>query len=85
MSDEPDCYHTYLLRLWRAQCEGRWQWRASLERPSTGERAVFATLDELYNYFNTTLLECQPEADREQAFPKLSVTSKGHQKPRSTP
>ena len=38
MSDEPDAYQTYVLRLWRAKCQEKWQWRASPEGPHTGER-----------------------------------------------
>lgn len=53
MSDEPDGYHTYLLRVWRAQYSGRWLWRASLENPRTGERLTFATLDELCRYIES--------------------------------
>jgi hypothetical protein len=45
--NEPDAYQTYVVRLWRAQCHGVWQWRASLESPGTGERLAFATLGQL--------------------------------------
>jgi len=38
-------YKAYLLRLWREQEDGRW--RATLENPGSGERAGFATLEEL--------------------------------------
>ena len=47
MSEEPDAYQTYLLRLWRVQQQGRWQLRASLESPRTGERRWFADLEQL--------------------------------------
>jgi hypothetical protein len=47
MSDERDGYQAYLLRLWRAQCGGTWQWRASLESRHTGERRAFAGLEQL--------------------------------------
>jgi hypothetical protein len=50
MSDEPDAYQTYVLRLWRARCQGRWQWRASLEGPHTGERQTFARLEQLFDF-----------------------------------
>jgi hypothetical protein len=60
MNDEPDAYQTYLLRLWRVRCQGKWQgaaalggqWNASLERPHTGERHVFASLQELFAYLS---------------------------------
>jgi hypothetical protein len=50
MSDERDGYQVYLLRLWRAQCGGKWQWRASLESRHTGERQAFAGLEQLFAF-----------------------------------
>jgi hypothetical protein len=50
MSDERDAYHAYLLRLWRVRCQGRWQWRASLESPRTGERQLFGGLSQLFAF-----------------------------------
>lgn len=47
MSDEPDTYQVYLLRLWRVRYKGEWQWRASLQSPHTEERQVFAGLEQL--------------------------------------
>jgi hypothetical protein len=52
MSDEPDAYQTYVLRLWRAKCEGQWQWRGSLESRRTGERQVFAGLRQLFVFLS---------------------------------
>jgi hypothetical protein len=52
MSSEIDAYQTYLLRLWRARCEGRWQWRAFIESPHTGERHGFASLEELFAFLS---------------------------------
>jgi len=52
MSDEPDAYQTYVLRLWRARCQGKWQWRASLESPRTGERQLFAGLPQLFAFLS---------------------------------
>jgi len=49
-SDEPDAYQSYLLRLWRARYQGEWQWRASLESRHTGERQVFASLEQLFAF-----------------------------------
>jgi hypothetical protein len=48
--DESDRYQVFLLRLWRAQCQGQWQWRASLESPGSGERRSFASLEQLNAY-----------------------------------
>jgi hypothetical protein len=51
MNDEQsNRYQTYLLRLWRAQCRGTWQWRASLESRHTGERQLFASLEQLFAF-----------------------------------
>src|SRR5262245_43657198 len=44
MTHEPPAYRSYLLRLWRAEREGRSTWRASLESAQTGERRTFASL-----------------------------------------
>jgi hypothetical protein len=52
MSDEPDAYQTYLLRLWRVRCQGKWEWRASIRSPHTGERQVFADLNQLFAYLS---------------------------------
>jgi hypothetical protein len=48
--DELDGYQVYLLRVWRAQCNCQWQWRASIESPGSGERRSFASLEQLYAY-----------------------------------
>ena len=50
MSDERDGYQAYLLRLWRVRCQGKWQWRASLESPATSERQVFAGLGQMFTF-----------------------------------
>jgi hypothetical protein len=50
MSDATDGYQSYLLRLWRARCQGEWQWRASLESRRTGEHQVFGSLEQLFAY-----------------------------------
>jgi hypothetical protein len=52
MSDEPDGYQAYMLRLWHARCKGKWQWRVSLESPHTGERQVFASLEQFFAFLS---------------------------------
>jgi hypothetical protein len=52
MKDEPDAYHAYMLRLWRTRCHGRWEWRASVESPHTGERQAFASLEQLFAFLS---------------------------------
>jgi hypothetical protein len=61
MSDEPDAYQSYLLRLWRAKRKGEWQWYASLESPSTGERQWFPSLAQAFTYLNEQCERQVPE------------------------
>lgn len=66
-NEERDAYQAYLLRLWRTQCRGDWQWRASVESRHTGERQTFGSLEQLFAYL---LQRCEgqvagaPEAQR---------------------
>jgi len=39
-----------VLRLWRAKCQAKWQWHASIETPHTGKRHTFANLEQLFAY-----------------------------------
>jgi hypothetical protein len=41
---------SYLLRLWRMEGLGDFEWRASLEIPETGQRIGFANLEQLFVY-----------------------------------
>jgi len=66
--NEPDAYQTYVLRLWRAQCHGQWQWRASLESPHTGERQCFASLEQLLVFLDERCDSQIPDA------PELPIT-----------
>ena len=50
IEDGSDGYQVYLLRLWRARCQGQWEWRASIESPGTGEPQSFASLEQLLAY-----------------------------------
>ena len=50
MTNEPKGYQTYLLRLWYVQVQGKTQWRASIESPHTGERQLFASLEQLFAF-----------------------------------
>lgn len=52
MSDEPDDYQTYILRMWRVQRQGEWHWHASIESRRTAERQWFANLDQLFAFLN---------------------------------
>ncbi|HNS52630.1 MAG TPA: hypothetical protein PKO09_15800 [Anaerolineae bacterium] len=66
MRDEPDGYQAYLLRLWRVWYQGRWQWRASVDSPGTGERRSFASLAAFVTFLNDTTRQQTPPgaADR---------------------
>ena len=64
MNDEPDAYQTYVLRLWRARCKGRWQWRASIEGPHAGERQCFASLEQLFAFLRERCDRQVPDSTR---------------------
>ena len=66
MDDEPDAYQTYVLRLWRARCQGKWQWRASIESPHTGERQLFASLEQLFTFVSERCESQSPDASYEK-------------------
>ena len=67
-SDEPDGYQAYMLRLWRARSRGKWQWRASLESPRTGERQLFAGLKQLFAFLRE---RCSSETPEQSSGPTL--------------
>jgi hypothetical protein len=50
MNDKRPHYLAYLLRLWQTSDGERQIWRASLERPGTGERQGFAGLNDLFSF-----------------------------------
>ena len=71
MKDITHDYLAYMLRLWRTEYKGQWQWRASLESPHTGERQSFANLEQLFAFLSERC-ECQvgnkPEEGKEGRF-----------------
>jgi len=67
MSNEPKGYQTYLLRLWYVQVQGKTQWRASIESPHTGERQLFASLEQLFAFVGErceSQVPGEPEVER---------------------
>jgi hypothetical protein len=66
MSDEPDAYQTYILRLWRGRYHGEWQWRACLESSSRGERQWFTGLEALFVYLSE---QCDRQAPMQAEAP----------------
>lgn len=71
-NDEADAYQTYVLRLWCARCKGRWQWRAAVESPHTGERHCFASLEQFYAYLCERCERQRPDAVRPNGAEKGS-------------
>ena len=64
MNEESERYHAYLLRLWRAQYQGQWQWRASLESPHTGERQSFTGLEQCFAFLKERCEGKEPVLNR---------------------
>ena len=60
MRDEPDDYLAYLMRLWRVLYQGRWEWRASIDCPHTGERHSFGTLAGLFSFLEDKTSQQSP-------------------------
>jgi hypothetical protein len=54
MSNQPERYKAYLLRMWQVNRDGEWALRASLENVHTGERRGFASLDALIEFLRQT-------------------------------
>jgi len=44
-------YHSFLVRLWTS---GNWDstWHISIESSKTGEKQIFANLEDLYQFFS---------------------------------
>ena len=51
MSDKPEDYTSYLLRVWRVR-EFRDTWRISLENAQTHELRGFASLEEVFEFLS---------------------------------
>jgi hypothetical protein len=66
MSDEPEGYQAYMLRLWRARSKGQWQWHTSLESPHTGERQVFASPEQLFAFLGERCASQTPDTPPEK-------------------
>jgi len=50
-------YHSYLLRLWADEVNGKQVWRISLENPFSGERRGFASLNDLCAFLKDRMQE----------------------------
>jgi hypothetical protein len=65
MSNRPQSYQSYLLRLWRTATTGDATWRASLENPQTGERHGFASLDAMVTFLRLQIGLAPDRGDEE--------------------
>jgi len=61
MTVPPLTYHSYLLRMWQTQNNGRPLWRASLECPQTGRRFNFADLESLFTFLLSQTGQIEPD------------------------
>ena len=75
LSDEPEGYQTYLLRLWYVQVQGKTQSRASIESPHTGERQLFANLEQLFAFVGE---RCEGEAPGEPEAERRAMEEDRH-------
>ena len=75
MSEKPEGYQTYLLRLWNVQVKGKRQWHASLESPHTGERQLFSSLEQLFTFVSERCAGQAPEFFRDEAEDQTSGKS----------
>jgi hypothetical protein len=50
-------YQSYLLRLRRVDNAGQPVWRFSLESPGSHERRVFGSLEELFAFLETQIMD----------------------------
>jgi hypothetical protein len=63
MAEEKRGYKSYLLRLWESNENGKRLWRASLEKPGTGERQGFASLQALFAFLEEQTGACESQAE----------------------
>lgn len=69
MNETQRGYASYLLRLWQAQDNGGWVWRSSLECSQTGQRWVFANLDEVLPFLRTRASTLSADQEGHETLP----------------
>lgn len=74
MTQQPNQYHSYLLRLWRSNAQS--PWRSSVQCTASGEKQIFADLAALFNFIHTQLAEEASAGEAETAekrsrYPKV--------------
>jgi hypothetical protein len=60
LMDQQKRYLSYLLRMWQEDSGSPPLWRASLERPQTGERLGFASLVDLFIFLENETRSTPP-------------------------
>jgi hypothetical protein len=58
-------YLSYLLRLWETSDGEKEVWRASVERPGTGERRSFADVQALFEFLQREMAQEKHDPARE--------------------
>jgi hypothetical protein len=67
MSNQQPDYLAYLLRLWRHNDEEQTNWRASIESSHSGNRHVFANLDDLVTFLRLQMGLGHDESEQKDA------------------
>lgn len=57
-------YLSYLLRLWETSDGEKEVWRASVERPGTGERQSFTDVQALLEFLQREMTTCERKGSR---------------------
>lgn len=48
-------YHAFMLRLWTSEINGDSTWHISMESAESGEKKIFANIDDLYCFLKDLL------------------------------
>ncbi len=69
MNETQRGYVSYLLRLWQAQDNGDWVWRATLECSQTGRRWAFTNLDGVLTFLRAQTSELSVDQGNREELP----------------
>jgi hypothetical protein len=81
MAEEQPGYFVYLLRIWQGTGKAQEAWRASLESSPGGERQVFASLSEAFDFLQT-LTGAEPAVNQDKGEMERDV--RDNEKPPTT-
>jgi hypothetical protein len=70
MSQDRPRYLSYLIRMWQIKAKRGWQWRASLESPSSGRLRAFPSLDRLIAFLQAQTGHPELDDDKEEELNK---------------